>query len=121
MGLGALGVITEVELQCVPAFRLHAKEFGADLLEVLERIDEDVEAHDHVDMHWFPLTDRVLVKHNDRVGDDHPRRAAAAVAGPARRRPALQPGVRADQPGGDRWPGDRAAAQRGGRAAARRA
>jgi FAD/FMN-containing dehydrogenase len=71
VGLGALGVITEVELQCVPAFRLHAKEFGADLLEVLERVDEDVETHDHVDMHWFPLTDRVLVKHNDRVGDDH--------------------------------------------------
>lgn len=72
VGLGALGVITEVELQCVPAFRLHAKEFGADLLEVLERVDEDVETHDHVDMHWFPLTDRVLVKHNDRVDDDDP-------------------------------------------------
>ena len=72
VGLGALGVITEVELQCVPAFRLHAKEFGADLAEVLERIDDDVERHDHVDMHWFPLTDRVLVKHNDRVEADHP-------------------------------------------------
>jgi FAD-linked oxidoreductase len=71
VGLGALGVITEVELQCVPAFRLHAKEFSADLLEVLERVQDDVEAHDHVDMHWFPLTDRVLVKHNDRVADDH--------------------------------------------------
>ncbi|NYG06427.1 FAD-linked oxidoreductase [Phycicoccus badiiscoriae] len=69
VGLGALGVITEVELQCVPAFRLHAKEFGADLFEVLERLEEDVERHDHVDMHWFPLTDRVLVKHNDRVPD----------------------------------------------------
>lgn len=72
VGLGALGVITEVELQCVPAFRLHAKEFGAHLFEVLERIEEDVERHDHVDMHWFPLTDRVLVKHNDRIDDDHP-------------------------------------------------
>jgi FAD-linked oxidoreductase len=72
VGLGALGVITEVELQCVPAFRLHAKEFSADLFEVLDRIEEDVDAHDHVDMHWFPLADRVLVKHNDRVGADHP-------------------------------------------------
>ena len=71
VGLGALGVITEVELQCVPAFRLHAKEFSADLHEVLERVQDDVEEHDHVDMHWFPLTDRVLVKHNDRVDDDH--------------------------------------------------
>jgi FAD-linked oxidoreductase len=71
VGLGALGIITEVELQCVPAFRLHAKEFGADLVDVLARLEEDVEAHDHVDMHWFPLTDRVLVKHNDRVGPEH--------------------------------------------------
>lgn len=71
VGLGALGIITEVELQCVPSFRLHAKEFSADLREVLERVDEDIAAHDHVDMHWFPLTDRVLVKHNDRVGPDH--------------------------------------------------
>ena len=51
-------------------------------------------AHDHVDMHWFPLTDRVLVKHNDRVDADHPGSAAAAVAGAARRRPAVQPALR---------------------------
>ena len=29
VGLGALGVVTEVELQCVPAYRLHAKEASA--------------------------------------------------------------------------------------------
>jgi FAD-linked oxidoreductase len=67
VGLGALGVVVEVELECVPAFRLHAKEFGANLLGVLERVEHDVESNDHVDMHWFPLTDRVLVKHNNRV------------------------------------------------------
>ena len=77
VGLGALGVLTEVELQCVPAFRLRATEFGADLMEVLERVEHDVEANDHVDMHWFPLTDRVLVKHNNRVGDDDPGRPLA--------------------------------------------
>ena len=78
VGLGALGVLTEVELQCVPAFRLHAKEFGADLREVLARLDADLEANDHVDMHWFPLTDRVLVKHNNRVDDDAPARPLPA-------------------------------------------
>lgn len=72
VGLGALGVVTEVELQCVPAFRLHAREFGADLHDVLDRLDDDLAAHDHVDMHWFPLTDRVLVKHNDRAGAEAP-------------------------------------------------
>lgn len=71
VGLGALGVLTEVELECVPAFRLHAKEFGADLDDVLAGIEEDVATHDHVDMHWFPHTDKVLVKHNNRAGESH--------------------------------------------------
>ena len=57
----------------MPAFRLHAKEFGADLRQVLEHVQTDVQSHDHVDMHWFPLTDRVLVKHNNRLPDDAPR------------------------------------------------
>ena len=78
VGLGALGVITEVELQCVPAFRVHAKEFTADLAEVLATVDDDVRAHDHVDMHWFPHTPRVLVKHNDDVGADDPGRVLPA-------------------------------------------
>jgi L-gulono-1,4-lactone dehydrogenase len=75
VGLGALGVLTEVELQCVPAFRVHAREFSADLTDVLETVADDIESHDHVDMHWFPHTSRVLVKHNDDVGDDDPGRA----------------------------------------------
>lgn len=68
VGLGALGVVVEVELQCVPAFRLHAKESGEVFSELLARIHDEVDAHDHVDVHWFPHTDRALVKRNDRVG-----------------------------------------------------
>jgi FAD-linked oxidoreductase len=74
VGLGALGVVTEVELQCVPAFRLHAHERGERLLPLLERIDEEVEANDHLDLHWFPHTGQVLVKRNNRVGESHPGR-----------------------------------------------
>ena len=68
VGLGALGVVTEVELQCVPAFRLHAKEGGTSLSGLLPRLQAEADAHDHLDLHWFPHTDRVLVKRNDRVG-----------------------------------------------------
>jgi FAD/FMN-containing dehydrogenase len=39
VGLGALGVISEVTLQCVPSFRLHAAEGPARLDEVLEGFD----------------------------------------------------------------------------------
>ncbi|QDO86952.1 FAD-binding protein [Ornithinimicrobium ciconiae] len=67
VSLGALGVITEVELQCVPAFRLHARESSADITEVLADIDTLVTDHDHVDIHWFPHTDRCLLKCNNEV------------------------------------------------------
>ena len=45
VGLGALGVVTEVELQCVPAYRLHAKEAGASLTELLPVIQAEADAH----------------------------------------------------------------------------
>jgi L-gulono-1,4-lactone dehydrogenase len=67
VGLGALGVVTEVELQCVPAYRLHAREAGASLSELLPVIQAEADATDHLDLHWFPHTDRVLTKRNDVV------------------------------------------------------
>ena len=67
VSLGALGVVTEVELQCVPAYRLHAKESGHSLSELLETLQDDADAHDHLDLLWFPHTDGVLVKRNDVV------------------------------------------------------
>lgn len=68
VGLGALGVVTEVELQCVPAYRLHAKEAVTSLTELLPGIQAEADAHDHLDLLWFPHTDRVLAKRNDVVG-----------------------------------------------------
>jgi L-gulonolactone oxidase len=76
VGLGALGVVTEVELQCVPAFRLQAVERPEPLLPLLERIQEEADAHDHFELYWFPHTDRTMTKRNDRVP------AAAAGPGP---------------------------------------
>ena len=60
--------MTEVELQCVPAYRLHAKEAGASLTELLPVIQAEADATDHLDLLWFPHTDRVLTKRNDVVG-----------------------------------------------------
>lgn len=71
VGLGGLGVVTEVEVQCVPAFRLHAKESGETLSALLPHIQSEADAHDHLDVHWFPHTDRALVKRNDRVATGH--------------------------------------------------
>ncbi|WP_413451755.1 D-arabinono-1,4-lactone oxidase [Georgenia phoenicis] len=66
VGLGALGVVTEVTLRCVPAFTLHAVEETAPLDAVLEGLEEAVAAHDHYELYWFPHTERCLTKANTR-------------------------------------------------------
>lgn len=70
LGLGALGVVTEIELACVPAFRLRAVERPDSLDAVLPRIQELFGAHRHFEMYWFPGTRRVQTKANDPVSDD---------------------------------------------------
>lgn len=67
VGLGALGIVTELTLQCVPAFLLHAREEPGSLTETLARLDEIVAGTDHVEFYWFPHTDRVLLKRNRRL------------------------------------------------------
>lgn len=69
VGLGALGVVTELELQCVPTFLLRAVEAPARLDEVLERLDETVDGTDHFEFYFFPHTDLVQTKTNTRVED----------------------------------------------------
>jgi FAD-linked oxidoreductase len=71
VGLGALGVISEVTLQCVPSFRLHAAEGPARLDEVLEGFDATAAENDHFEFSWFPHTNRTLAKRNNRVPHDH--------------------------------------------------
>ncbi|MFI7577439.1 D-arabinono-1,4-lactone oxidase [Micromonospora sp. NPDC049497] len=73
VSLGALGVLTEVTLRCVDAFVLRAHERPAPLTDVLAELPDLVPRHDHVEFYWFPYTDRVQVKTNDRVpSDDRP-------------------------------------------------
>ncbi|NMO89843.1 D-arabinono-1,4-lactone oxidase [Actinomycetospora sp. TBRC 11914] len=80
VGLGALGVVTAVELETVPAFALHARESARPLGEVLESFDELAAAHDHVEFYWFPHTDVAATKINDRVSDEAPGPARGRVA-----------------------------------------
>ncbi len=56
VGLGALGVISAVMLQCVPAFNLHSVEEPRRLDEVLDEFDELAAANDHFELFWFPHT-----------------------------------------------------------------
>ena len=56
VGLGALGLVSTVTLQCVPAFRLHAIEEPVPVDEVLADLDELVSANDHFEFYWVPHT-----------------------------------------------------------------
>ncbi|MFD7652482.1 D-arabinono-1,4-lactone oxidase [Actinosynnema sp. NPDC059797] len=69
VGLGALGVISAVTLRCVPAFVLHARESPARLDAVLEEFDHLTATEDHVEFHWFPHADRVILKRNNRTDE----------------------------------------------------
>jgi L-gulono-1,4-lactone dehydrogenase len=67
VGLGALGVMTRVTLQCEPAYYLEAAEVGMPLGEVLHRLDELADTTDHFEFFWFPHTSIALTKRNTRL------------------------------------------------------
>ena len=67
VGLGALGVLSTVTLQCVPSFRLHAVEEPLRLGSVLKALDRHVEENDHFEFFYVPHTDWALTKRNNRT------------------------------------------------------
>lgn len=69
VGLGAVGVLTSLTFRVEPAFTLEAVERPMAWDELVDRHDELVEAHHHVDAFWFPHTEHCLVKTNDRTLD----------------------------------------------------
>jgi FAD-linked oxidoreductase len=70
VGLGALGVLTSVTFRVEPLFVLEAAEQPMTWDEALGTFDEMTATADHVDMYWFPHTDRMLTKRNTRRGTD---------------------------------------------------
>ena len=70
VGLGALGVLTSVTFRVEPLFVLEAHEQPMSWDEALASYDEMTATSDHVDMYWFPHTDRMLTKRNQRRGTD---------------------------------------------------
>jgi FAD-linked oxidoreductase len=81
LGLGALGVIVDVTVQCVPAFLLHAVERPESLASVIDNFEARADAVDHFEFYWFPHTETVLTKTNTRLPAD----AAARPLGSVRR------------------------------------
>jgi FAD-linked oxidoreductase len=70
IGLGALGVVTTLTFHVEPLFVLEAHERPMEWDRALAEYDEMVADAHHVDMYWFPHTDRMMVKQNRRLDAD---------------------------------------------------
>jgi FAD-linked oxidoreductase len=67
LGLGALGILVEVELQCVDSFVLRSADRPRPFDEVLDGWPELVEAADHFEFYWWPHTDKAMTQTKTRL------------------------------------------------------
>lgn len=81
IGLGALGILVSVTLQCVPSFVLAASERPEPLDSVLDGFEDRCDGADHFEFYWFPHTGTALTKTNTRL----PQGSALAPLGRTRR------------------------------------
>ena len=65
VSLGALGVITEVTLNVVPAFNLRAVEQPMRISDVLDNYSQLIEENDFFEFYWVPHTKWALTKANN--------------------------------------------------------
>ena len=74
VGLGALGVISTVTLQCAPSFNLHAREVPSNVDDILANLEEHIASNDHFEFYWVTGTHWAIAKFNNRTTEDGPRR-----------------------------------------------
>lgn len=80
VGLGLLGVVVEVTMECIPAHKLVEHTFVLTREEAISRKDQLLKDHKHMRFMWIPYTDAVVVVTNDPendVSDDVPRNQTA--------------------------------------------
>jgi len=70
LGLGALGILTSITLRVEPLFVLEAHESPMRWDEALGGFDAEAAENHHYEMYWFPHTDRLLTKRNNRTLDE---------------------------------------------------
>ncbi len=69
-GLGALGILTTVTLRVEPMFVLEAHEVPMRWDRAIAEFDAMADENHHFEMYWFPHTDRLLTKRNNRTVDE---------------------------------------------------
>ena len=68
--LGAIGIVTAIEIQLRDAYRLRQQGWNEPLDDMLSRLDEIVHHHRHFEFFWFPTADMVVAKATDETDDD---------------------------------------------------
>ena len=69
VSLGALGIITEITLQCVPAYRLALQNLREPLEQVLQELPQRYRDNRNFEFYWFPYTDKAWTKSSNIVSD----------------------------------------------------
>jgi FAD/FMN-containing dehydrogenase len=72
VSLGALGVVTEMRLRLLPAYRLRRREWCASTADCFAHFDELADAHRNLDFYWYPRRDEVKLRTWDVVGEPAP-------------------------------------------------
>jgi len=80
LGLGALGIVVEITIECVPSFALRAVEKPEPLADVLDDWMARSGGVDHFEFYWFPHTETALTKSNTRMPADTPAVRQSAMA-----------------------------------------
>ncbi|MEM1325968.1 MAG: D-arabinono-1,4-lactone oxidase [Bacteroidota bacterium] len=67
VSLGALGIITEVTLQCVPLYKLRIDNQKEQLTDLFTNLEERLSTHRNFEFYWFPYTQFAATKTTDIV------------------------------------------------------
>ena len=65
VGLGCLGIVVEVTMECIPAHKLVEHTFVLTRTQAKEQLDTLLKNHKHVRYMWIPYTDSVVCVTND--------------------------------------------------------
>lgn len=62
VSMGSLGIMSEITMQCRPAYALEETGGAMPVAEVLSRVEELRDANRHFEFFWFPYADLAIVK-----------------------------------------------------------
>jgi FAD-linked oxidoreductase len=62
VSLGALGILSQVTLRCLPAYHLYERTWVATFDECLANLDEQIQANRHFEFFWSPSDDACAMK-----------------------------------------------------------